>query len=168
MALSGFNHRITWTEFRLIAEKPPGEIENAQISCESSNSHLAPSRHGGIVTISQLDIRIYVDIAKSWVVEGQPSDVLLRHEQGHFDILAIGIREFYNGLLSITASSIQDLQSRMNDLQVAKRKKTKNINDRYDSADQTDHGKNAGTQQLWEARINATKLNPNGILDNLP
>jgi hypothetical protein len=34
-----------------------------------------------------------VDRANSWVVEGYQSDSLLRHEQGHYDIMALDARE---------------------------------------------------------------------------
>ncbi len=94
------------------------------------------------------------------------TDDLLKHEQGHYDIIALNAREMYQNLLTLSASSTHQLQEKVNGLQEKSAKKVKRVDERYD--DQTDHSRKTSVQQTWNGRIAAEKSKPDGSIDNLP
>jgi predicted secreted Zn-dependent protease len=107
-----------------------------------------------------------VDRANSWVVEGYQGDSLLRHEQGHYDIMALGARELYNRVLELTASRCPEINTQDRQLQQQIQAQVDAANIRYDT--RTNHGNTASVQQNWEPRIHAIKQNPTGIIMDLP
>jgi predicted secreted Zn-dependent protease len=94
------------------------------------------------------------------------TNTLLSHEQGHYDITALGARELYNALLQLTAPSGHELQTRASQLRQRIQQKINRTNTRYDT--QTNHSQNAAAQHTWQQRIAAEKQKPDGSIDNLP
>ncbi|MBK6381143.1 MAG: DUF922 domain-containing protein [Chitinophagaceae bacterium] len=93
---------------------------------------------------------------------------LLKHEQGHYDILAISAREFYNTLIGLSAATADALQRRVNQLKERFAQQVTQVDARYDSESQTNHGINTAIQQTWDQKIAAAKANPRGRLTDLP
>jgi predicted secreted Zn-dependent protease len=100
-----------------------------------------------------------MDRAGSWVVRGSETADLLTHEQGHFDITALGARDFLNDVLALSGSSAADLQSQIDSAQSSNQSTIDSVNSMYDVDPNcgTSHGTNAANQQQWNLRINNAK-----------
>jgi hypothetical protein len=166
MALNNFDTNISWSQFKKLSARPVGQNEDAQIHSEISFSNFKLAKKGSAITITDVDINIQLVPVDCWVVADQMSADLLKHEQGHYDILALNAREIQKELLKVTAASTQKLQAKVNDLQTKASQRVKTMDDRYDSA--TDHSRKKDIQQIWDRKIDTAKKNPNGTLDYLP
>jgi hypothetical protein len=166
MPLQNFNHLISWSDFISRQSRPTGVNEDAEIHPEMSYSNVKVGRKGKSVIITDLDVNI--DLVKSdcWVVENQKSDYLLKHEQGHYDILAISAREFYNSMKNLSAPSTHELQKLVTKLQEDTQRNVARVDARYDT--QTKHSLDKTTQESWDKKIRAEKQKPDGSIDNLP
>lgn len=167
MSLTGFDHRVRWDEFTSRSSRPTGIDEDAQIKTRTvSGGFQSHQPRGEECRIISASIGLSVDPGLTWVVEGHQSDDLLNHEQGHYDITALGTRELYNRVLQITAPRCPDINGLVLQLQTQIQIQIDAADDRYDL--RTDHGINATIQQNWDTQIRAAKQNPNGTLANLP
>lgn len=165
MALSGFNHTVRWSEFTQRRSRPQGEEEDAYIEVRYGYSY-SSQRNQNAIAVSSAVVTIAVQSRNSWSVTNQQTTDLLAHEQGHYDITAIGARAFYNELLTLSAASANDLRQAASDLNDRYQQQINSVNDRYDT--QTDHSQNTLQQQQWSRAIAAEKQNPNSSLSNLP
>jgi predicted secreted Zn-dependent protease len=164
MALSGFNHNVRWNEFRLVNQRPTGGTEDAFIRVRwRYNYNRAGSQS---CRVTSATVTIAVDRGSSWVVRGQESLALLQHEQGHYNITALGARDFYNQLLGLTATNCSGINTQAQQLQQLIQTQIDQVNHRYDA--RTDHGNNAAVQRTWNTSIRSAMQNANGTLANLP
>lgn len=166
MPLHNFNYLVTWSDFITRSSRPTGITEDAQIHPELSPGEIKLARKGKSVTIKEVDIEISLIKSDCWVVDGSQSDYLLKHEQGHYDILAISAREFYNSLIGLSAASTHELQKTVTKLQEDVQRRVARVDARYDA--QTKHSLDKTVQDSWDKKINAEKQKPNGSIDNLP
>ena len=111
MALSKFTYSLSWSDFTSLSARPHGENEDAQIHPDISFSNFQLARKGRAATISGVDVNISLVSNDCWVVRAQMTHDLLTHEQGHYDIIALTAREFYNSLLNFTAKSTRALET---------------------------------------------------------
>ena len=171
MALDGFQHKISWDEFRQVVKvsshshRHSGEAEDAEIFI------YAPINYGykveeGVIRTDSISIKLKVDDSKSWVVKGRESTKLLNHEQGHYDITALGNRETYNAILQLTTDTKEQWMSQAGAIIKRSLQKIDQCNERYDL--RTIHGSSESAQQEWSNRINSEKQAFNGSLKNLP
>ncbi|MBK6837347.1 MAG: DUF922 domain-containing protein [Bacteroidetes bacterium] len=89
-----------------------------------------------------------------------------RHEQGHFDITAIGAREIHDRMQFITASSAGGLRTELSRLAREVQTIINDTNIRYD--EETDHGTIVSKQNAWESNIAKVKLETSDFLSDLP
>ncbi len=165
MAITGFNHNVRWSEFREVNQRPANETEDAYIAVTFSyNYRTQTSRQNCRVT--SVTTRISVNRNAAWVLRSQKSAQLLRHEQGHYDITALGAREVHRRISALSAAQCSsigtDAQNIRNEVQQTINQK----NLRYDN--QTSHGTNATAQQRWETSIRRARQNASGTLADLP
>jgi len=99
-------------------------------------------------------------------VQDKMNAELLKHEQGHYDITALGARELYAGLFKLKAKDVKSLGDDVKELSRRIQRKINTINNRYDN--QTDHSKIKAEQEKWNRAIASEKQKPNGSLDSLP
>ena len=92
MALNNFDYLIGWPEFTSVPARPAGVQEDAEIKVNSAVSYRT-RRRGSAVSIVDATVNIVTVTAESWVVSDKKTDPLLKHEQGHYDITALGTRE---------------------------------------------------------------------------
>jgi predicted secreted Zn-dependent protease len=116
--------------------------------------------------VTSANIAIAVDRGSSWVARGRESTALLQHEQGHYNITALGARDFYNQLLGLTAPTCSEISTRARQLQQSIQTQIDQANNRYDA--RTDHGNNSTVQRTWNTRIRSVMQNTNGTLADLP
>ncbi len=166
MSLNAFDTNISWSQFKKLSARPTGQNEDAQIHPEISFSNFKLAKKGNAIAITDADIDIKLVPVDCWVVTDQMSADLLKHEQGHYDILALNAREMHKKFLKITAGSTQKLQEKVNDLQSKASQRVQMVDERYDGA--TNHSRKKDIQQIWDKKIDTAKKNPNGTLDDLP
>src|SRR4051794_21539259 len=111
MPLNNFTYSVTWMDFTAQPSRPTGAQEDAYIKVRYNYTYQT-GRNGNAITISSADVNITVVVSDSWVVSNQMTNDLLSHEQGHYDITALGARELYNALLQLSAPSGNVLQTR--------------------------------------------------------
>lgn len=166
MALSKFNYILSWSDFIHLSSRPHGEIEDALIHPEMSFSNFKLARKGRSATISAVDVNISIVTNDCWVVRTQMTNDLLTHEQGHYDIIALTAREFYNSLIGLSAESVNALETKMTQLQTRLQTKATVVDSRYDT--QTNHSRDTQKQQQWNRAITVEKQKMDGNVDNLP
>lgn len=164
MSLNGFDIRISWVQFREVSRRPVGVNEDAEITIEPYLS-FRTRNNNGTVEIIEVNTTISVSRSRSWVRTGCKTDWLLNHEQGHFDIAALGMRELYNSLLSVSGSSTSEFNRETTRIQSEVQRKIDEVDHLYDT--QTNHGMNSAEQTRWSSRICTLKGSSTGVLNDL-
>ena len=165
MAVLNFNRTIDFSMFQKLDSRPSGETEDAQIASFFQTKNIKLAR--GKYKIASFDVDIYVERSESWIVKSFVGDANLKnHEQRHYDIMAVGAREFHDEALKLEESSTTALQGALETLAEDIRSRTQEIQDRYDT--QTNHGVNTSAQGRWNTTVASTKLNTSGKLADLP
>lgn len=160
--LVGWPRAIKWKEFTPIKSRPPGEKEDAQIHSEGvPDTNLRPQPENGRFRIPKITVRFTVVRDDTWVVQDKKTDVLLAHEQHHFDITGLIGREMGTALLAIRAADMSELQREVTRILKHYRDQAEKLTTQYD--DETEHGRNADKQRQWEQKIqdridNGTRL----------
>jgi predicted secreted Zn-dependent protease len=165
MALNNFDSLITWSEFTTVPSRPAGVQEDAEIRVNSSVRYRT-RRHGNAISIADATVNITTVTATSWVVSDKKTALLLKHEQGHYDITALGTREFYTQLLTLTADSTNALDVKIAALKQQFQQKIDACNMLYDT--RTDHSLISSVQDTWNQKIASAKVNPAGTINDLP
>jgi len=119
-----------------------------------------------IVRVVSFNTTITVSRSESWVVRGQQSADLLRHEQGHYDITALGAREVHDRSSTLTSAQCPEINREVQQIEGDVQTRINQANRRYDT--QTNHGANATVQQRWNTSIRNAMNKNNGTLADLP
>ncbi len=156
--LVGWPRQIAWSEFTDVATRPDGETEDAQVASDTQ----MPSRHQIVQDQGQLKLapftaRLVVTRSNSWVVTSKKSDVLLAHEQGHYDITGLIARDMIADIGRAHAGSAADLQQQVTSIQQTAQSLATQLTNQYDT--ETNHGLKTDRQQKWEAHLAALKQN---------
>jgi hypothetical protein len=139
------NYKLKWSDFK---GKPGASTFMAQSNC------LFTYRAVPIVKNRTLEIHIDLHAGfeknSSFVVKGQEKDNLLAHEQLHFDICEVYIRQLRKKIISSTFDMMEYgpqigelFKQAWNDYQVEQQ--------RYD--DETGHGIDTEKQQVWQRDV---------------
>lgn len=143
---------ITWREFHDIDARPPDEDEDAQIHAEAIlDDNVTVCREDGRFRLGRFGVRLQVTEEDSWVVTSAKTATLLAHEQGHFDLAGLDARQVMQDLAALRTDDTDELQRRVSERLERSRTEAQEMSDRYDH--DTDHGRNAARQALWEAAI---------------
>jgi Bacterial protein of unknown function (DUF922) len=165
---ANFNKTIAWTDF---TEKTVSPIKNRSAFTQAKwpFSFDFDKNVDGKYTAKNVKVTVGMDTVKSWVVKDDKSDSLLNHEQGHYNITALGARDFLNGVLDLEADSSKELQKAINDLQSSTQATINSVNSIYDDDPNcgTDHGSKSDKQSQWDLRIKNAMNDPKGTLDSL-
>ncbi len=165
MTMTGFNHSVTWREFRTVPTRQGRVSEDAYIKANKRVSYDF-SGSGRSYRVTGVTAEIVVNRSQSWVVRGGQNADLLRHEQGHFDITALGMREEANRIAALTGRNGRDLTRQANAIRREINRKIAAANRRYDA--RTNHSSNRAAQQRWSASIRNAKSRPDGTINSLP
>jgi len=163
---TSFNYSVSWSDFTQQSSRPSEEDEDAQIHPEMSFGNFQLKAVGRGVGIKDVDIDINLVSNDCWVVTSQMTNDLLKHEQGHYDIIAISAREMHKKLLKLSGTNTDDLQKKVDALKEKMGGLAQKVDKRYDT--QTDHSRNTKQQPIWNKAIAAEKQKPDGSIDNLP
>ena len=92
---------------------------------------------------------------------------LLRHEQGHYDLVLLAARALARELATLAAASATELSGRTQDCVAEHTERAARLSQAYDR--QTDHGRNLTAQARWGDRIGAAlAVEAVGELDGMP
>lgn len=161
----GFDHRVGWREFSRVAERPGSAAEDAEIDLNTDVSY-DWGWGGSNYVVTEVRPTISVNEAASWVLQGKESRALLEHEQGHYDITALGVREEAKLVSELSASSGAHLERARAQIRTRIQRKIDAANDRYDA--RTNHGDNQAVQRRWLRAISRAKSRDEGTIDDLP
>jgi len=165
--LIGFDHEVKWNEFEPKSPKVK-PAEAAYIYAKFQVRYGYSYQDGGEGKHWVTWVRATATVEpESWVIQGMKDDELLRHEQGHFDIVALAMREAANLTSAITGTSADDLEAQKTAITEKFEKKMKAVSTRYDA--QTDHSRKEAAQRRWLRSIRkAKKKKKKGTLSDLP
>ena len=152
--------RITWGMFRAV-QSIPGTTEEAQIGPElPAVPNLRPQRTpSGSFRLPSFTLTVGLNSTNTVVLRtaNRTAD-LLKHEQGHYDLLVLVTRAFARDLEGLEAPSVEELGRLVEAAQQTHADRAQALDAAYD--EQTDHSRNRTAQQRWDAAITAALANP--------
>lgn len=164
--LIGFNHEVKWNEFEPKSPKAK-PAEAAYIYAKFQVRYGYSYQDGGEGKHWVTWVRATATVEpESWVIQGMKDDELLRHEQGHFDIVALAMREAANLTSKLKGKSFDDLEEQKGAITERFEKKMKAVSERYD--DRTNHSVKKAVQRRWLRSIRKAKRKKSGTLSDLP
>ncbi|MEO6949506.1 MAG: DUF922 domain-containing protein [Ginsengibacter sp.] len=101
---------------------------------------------GDSFVIKNYELTLQLNPETSWVKKGKESDYLLAHEQGHFDLGIICMREILKKQSETTVTR-ENYKTVLGDIFQEKLKKFKALGALYDK--ETEHSKNRQEQEKW-------------------
>jgi hypothetical protein len=154
---------LSWQEFpRVVTSRDPPHSAECSASFQLLNMPMVRSGSGATIN-PHFRIQVFInrnptpDDTGTWVVKGSEADVLLRHEQGHYDLAGLAAREYSRELLELLAEGAMDpaaIPGRVNSMNDQIIKELATINERYDHPTLgTDHGLNTRIQDRWNTFI---------------
>lgn len=165
-ALNFFDRKLTWGDFKPVVAPPEDKGEGATIGVIFDYAH-EPGRKGNTIFVSSLVVNVLMpDPTTNTVVVTKKTDLMLKHEQGHYDIIALGAREFYKKALALTAASDTELKTLISDLYDDLHAKAEGVDARYDT--KTNHHINQDVQTIWNKAIDEAKKSKTGTIADLP
>lgn len=175
MAITGFTYTLSWTnDFTEVDEAPEGfKDRDARTKANADlDPGLTGKRDAGKTEyyFDPASVKVVVKASKveSWVVKGQQSTSLLKHEQLHYNITALGGRDLERKILAIRANSREDLQKQKDDTKKEVQDNINKVNKDYDDpTNGTNHGKKAPEQSKWELHITNLMNKPDAELKGI-
>jgi len=150
---SSKNRLLTWDDF---SGKPDKQSEHAANTAWKVNySYTGLVFNGDSAKLKGLSITLGFDTEHSWIKEGKATANLLKHEQGHFDIGLLCLKEMVEQLNNVSFAKLNAGQKAQDLFNKILAKYTQ-INRQYD--DETDHSKKKEGQEKWD-RYFAVQLN---------
>ena len=181
MAVHGFQRQLEWSDFREVEKSLDGKHDAGFQPRYGWNCRTLTDRQTGDWRVTSATVSIQPNSANTWVVKGKKSNELLIHEQGHYDICAIGARMIEAKLRALTGRKAEssDLKvdatgfsvagKRAADGQLLQAGLVDQVQDLYDSDPVcgTDHSRDKTNQAIWTIRIKHVHADPKGTLEDL-
>jgi hypothetical protein len=178
MALHGLGRQLSWKDYRKVETSPDGNDAGTHIDT-SHNGRWINSGKGW--AFKHVTVGVTINPQKSWVVAGQESDELLRHEQIHYQIAAIAARQLERELSKLKGDASMN-PDRAYDQTVTKiigkggsGKDTvvdgllQKVQYRYDEGPVSGsrHGRSTHYQRLWDHAVTNAFGDPSAELEDL-
>lgn len=162
--LVGLFKTLTWADFT-----GPPDTKSAHLAFTSASFSLPPvmgvkdASSGQLVVNDNITITITFNASKSWKKMAEinakklrtPDDIL-KHEQGHYDIVALTARDLFIDLMQLKAKTYADQTALNADVAPILKKygglEQKIIN-KYDAKSESDHGESGPGQTRWNGFI---------------
>jgi Bacterial protein of unknown function (DUF922) len=151
--------RLAWSLFRQV-DSIEGSSEDARIAAEMSFPQpLRMENVDGRYRMPSFTITIAPEPTRTIVRRSLgPSDTLLRHEQGHYDIVILAARALARELESLTAPSQQELSRLVEECVANHTARAERVSEEYDR--QTDRSRDSTAQARWNELITAALEDP--------
>ena len=171
--------RLTWSVFRTVDSLAGSE--DAHIGAEISFPQPLRMEHDvDVYRLPAFTITVAPEPSRTLVrASAKGSEELLRHEQGHYDLVLLAARALARELSTsaagalpdcrywLTASSPTELSQRTQDAVDEHTKRAARLSQAYDRG--TDHGRNLAAQARWGERIaGALAVESVDELDGMP
>lgn len=160
--------RIGWELFRPVPSIPD-TTEEAQIHPElPALANLRPERtREGRFRLPSFTLNVTVTRHDTMVVSTASKTAdLLKHEQGHYDLLVLVTRALARELESLDAASVAELGRLVNTAYQTHDGRAQALDAEYDK--QTNHSRDRAAQQRWDTAITAALANPAAdVIQNL-
>lgn len=145
------NRPLTWDDFK--GEPDASSPHSAETVTKLESAWEGEGVKGG-VKVTSVSSTAFFNSSQSWVKEGQKSDDLLKHEQGHFDIAEIFAREKkkeMDKLVGQVFESEEAVNKKVEEICQKIQKRLDKMNEQYDK--QTKHGTDKKKQEQWDKKI---------------
>lgn len=151
--------RLTWSLFRR-ADSMPGSSEDAHIAAEMSFPRpLRIESADGRYRLPPFTITVTPEPTRTLVRRSATvSDDLLRHEQGHYDLVVLAARALARGLEVLAASSASELSRIAEESINEHTARAQRLSGEYDR--QTDRSRDRQAQARWNDLIRAALNDP--------
>jgi hypothetical protein len=169
---TNFTNTLTWNDYQEKDTCPVSPYHAAFTKADWPHSTWQSTKNNNgkfVVVQKTFTVTVKMDTVKSWVMKDEKTDDLLNHEQGHYNISALGARDFLNGVLNLEADTDAKLATAFANLKKSVQSLIDTINKMYDEDPNcgTSHGKLKDKQNQWDMRIKSLMNNPKGKLDSL-
>lgn len=161
MAINGFVRGLTWDDF----QGPEGEGDEAAFTKARFDVNWSSASAGGGLGLTNVIVAVTMVRSESWVREGAQTASLLEHEQGHYDITALGARDLDRTLAGVTASNMANLRAAVNQAITRHQAEINAVNHQFD--EHTAHGSQAQREQEWIGRIRSAMADSAGVLNDV-
>jgi HJR/Mrr/RecB family endonuclease len=175
MAVQGFTYKLSWgTDFNDVDSQPAGFTDRsartkASVTLDPKMMAKRDSKESEYYfNPSTVIVSIKAVKAESWVLKEMKSDKLLKHEQMHYNISALGGRDLERKILALRDMSGQELMNKKAALGTEMQNLIDQVNKDYD-ADLlgTKHGTKDAEQSKWELHITNLMNKPDAELKSL-
>lgn len=140
------NRLLSWDDFK--GRPDQNSAHDAYTFWNINYSLNGMTLKGDTVKIGSFAVTLTLDEKQSWIKPQKQTDLLLKHEQGHFDIGLICQREMIRQLNS-TVFFKYGLQEKIQTIFSTVLDKYQLSGQQYDK--ETDHSKNLQAQESWNA-----------------
>lgn len=152
---------LTWANFRIVDSSPDlSGNEVAQIHPETRMpANIQVVNNQNLFRLAPFTIGV-VPVPQDTIVlrTAQQTPDLLRHEQGHYDLLILTVKAMARDLDAATGGSAADLSSRVQAIQQTHATRAQALDAAYDT--QTSNGTDVQQQMNWNQTIAAALANP--------
>jgi hypothetical protein len=170
-ALEGHDLSLTWGDFQGAVPKslPPGEgaYTEARFNLNFGYDYDTASKTTGY-RITDVLVQVTLDRAVMWAVKSAQTAELLKHEQGHYDIVALVARDLYRELTGWNSAKPPKRFRKDTDLTSAANRLRRNAESlvrRLGGAGQqvgvydneTNHGLDTKAQEKWDKGLAAAR-----------
>jgi hypothetical protein len=169
--LEGHEETLGWQDFQGTAPaNPAGDQAQTEARFDFAYDYEwddTKGDHQGY-RVNHVQVRVVLDRANMWVVTGAKNATLLKHEQGHYDIVALVARDLYNELTGWETPKAPKRFKKETDLKnaadrlgrqaralAAQLSGTASTVGVYDK--QTKHGQDTQAQDKWDKMLEAAR-----------
>ncbi len=161
MAVEGMKYTLSWVNDFTDVDNAPAGFSNrsartkASVTLDPKMIAMRDSKDSDYY-FKPSTVKVIIKAVKpeSWVVKEKKSDKLLKHEQLHYNISAIGGRELERKALALRDASGPALIQKKLDLGKEVQDLIDKVNKDYDEGMQgTNHGEKDAEQAKWEMHI---------------
>ena len=141
--------KLTWADYsgRVDASSSFGAMTEYQFSYRVSGME----KSGDSIYFKNIEVTLNFDHQKSWVKKDMMTDALLEHEQGHFNIGFMCVREFLSIIKSTKFIKAQ-YSARLKQIFQVVSDKYQQMHTQYDA--ETNHSINRTAQEKWNTFFN--------------
>jgi len=139
------NRLLTWNDFSGKHDKRSEHEANTY--WKINYSYAGVNLQGDSAKLKGLTVKLELDADQSWIKPGKETADLLKHEQGHFDVGLICLRELVERINN-TVFHKRDIAAKVQTLFSEILNKHLLMNKQYD--EETDHSKRKKEQEKWD------------------
>jgi len=156
--VDGWPRNIAWSEFPEVDSGEGDELAQIKPDILLPEGRINVVHEGATVRLeATFRARLVITRSLSWVVRGSQTNVLLHHEQGHYDIAGLDARACVRDLRALRASNARDLQQLVTSTLSNHQAHLDRLEAQYDT--DTHNGRNQSEQTRWDGLISAAMTN---------